>query len=277
MELLSIGKVSKICDISLHRLRNYHKIGLVVPNFVDKTSGRRYYSHYQIYKIDLISHLRKLNFSLNEIKRLINDETYPTYKELYNDKLEAIEKEITRLEKIKKSITNTLTDFEGIFGTIEQAKLEDKDIITLKNISERKVVFVREKMQYLNGIDVFTHNKLEKIINENNLLALWTPLLIFTCKPVNKEHNEYVDFSKIVISENSHNIKSVKKIQGGYYATMIYKGGPNNLWKKYESIKNWIQENNYTELNTIINIAYVNNFHTDDIKDFICELQVLIE
>ncbi len=275
MELLSIGKISKICDISIHRLRNYHKIGLIEPNFVDETSGRRYYSQFQIYQIDLISHLRKLNFGLDEIRKIMNNQSYSTYKEVYNLKLNSIQEEIARLQKIKISITNTLTDFEGIFGAMEKAKLKAEEKIIVKNLPERKIIYIEDKISYDKTINVITHNKLEKMIQENNILALWTPLMLFKSKKEAKSLN--VDLSKIIISDNFDNADFIKKIPSGYYASTIYKGGLMQLWKNYYEIQDWLKFKNCKETGLAINILHVNDFKTTTEKDFICELQVLIE
>lgn len=40
----SIGEVSKITGLSIDRLRNYDKIGLLKPSYIDPNSGYRYYS-----------------------------------------------------------------------------------------------------------------------------------------------------------------------------------------------------------------------------------------
>ena len=46
--MLKIGEFSKITGISIYMLRNYDKIGLLIPKYIDGDSGYRYYGEEQI-------------------------------------------------------------------------------------------------------------------------------------------------------------------------------------------------------------------------------------
>ena len=50
----SIGEVSKITGLSIDRLRNYDKIGLLKPSYIDPNSGYRYYSENKFRKLRII-------------------------------------------------------------------------------------------------------------------------------------------------------------------------------------------------------------------------------
>lgn len=41
--MLKIGEFSKVTGVSIHMLRNYDKIGLLVPSQIDTQTGYRYY------------------------------------------------------------------------------------------------------------------------------------------------------------------------------------------------------------------------------------------
>ena len=68
---LTITEVAKYRRLSSDTLRYYDRIGLVKPNYVDKTNGRRYYSMDQCEHLGTIKELRKLNLSLNEIEEFM--------------------------------------------------------------------------------------------------------------------------------------------------------------------------------------------------------------
>mgnify|MGYP002711301282 CR=1 FL=1 len=53
--LLSIGNVAKIFNISVSSLRHYENIGILVPEYVDTETGYRYYSERQLEVINTIS------------------------------------------------------------------------------------------------------------------------------------------------------------------------------------------------------------------------------
>ena len=58
-------------------LRHYDKIGLLKPSYI-KDNGYRYYSDEEMHKISIIKQLRRYEFSLEEIDKIIckNDSEY---------------------------------------------------------------------------------------------------------------------------------------------------------------------------------------------------------
>ena len=67
--MFSIGEVSKCQNISKQTLIFYDKIGLFQPAYVDPNNGYRYYSANQIDYLDTILIMKKIGFSLSEIKK----------------------------------------------------------------------------------------------------------------------------------------------------------------------------------------------------------------
>ena len=66
--LFSIGEISKQQNISRQTLIFYDKIGLFCPAYVDPQNGYRYYSSSQLDYLDTICIMKKIGFSLEEIK-----------------------------------------------------------------------------------------------------------------------------------------------------------------------------------------------------------------
>jgi DNA-binding transcriptional MerR regulator len=66
-----IGEVSKKFSISIRLLRYYDEIELLIPSFRDE-NGYRYYNNSDIIKLEQILMFQMLDFSLQEIKELLN-------------------------------------------------------------------------------------------------------------------------------------------------------------------------------------------------------------
>ena len=71
--MFKIGEFSKLSQVSIRMLRHYDKIDLLVPKKTDKFTGYRYYSASQLIVINRIQELKKMGFSLNEIKDILKD------------------------------------------------------------------------------------------------------------------------------------------------------------------------------------------------------------
>ncbi len=69
--MLRIGEFAALSAISIHMLRNYDKIGLLVPQHVDALNGYRYYDKEQLLQANQIIALKSMGFGLEEMKEII--------------------------------------------------------------------------------------------------------------------------------------------------------------------------------------------------------------
>ena len=67
-DLFKIGDVAKLFNISVSTLRYYEKLGLVIPEEVDKDTGYRYYSTDQFESLNTLRYLRLLDTPLESIQ-----------------------------------------------------------------------------------------------------------------------------------------------------------------------------------------------------------------
>lgn len=63
-----IGEFSTLTGASVKTLRYYDEIGLLKPSFIDKFTNYRYYDEKEIQEFKRIEYLKKLGFTLEEIK-----------------------------------------------------------------------------------------------------------------------------------------------------------------------------------------------------------------
>ncbi len=96
---LKIGEFSKLNMVSTKTLRHYEEIGLIAPFEIDKWTGYRYYTVDQLSKMNRIIFLKKLGFSLEEIKEIFDDgREMPSVNEI-KLKLEDCNKELNIITK----------------------------------------------------------------------------------------------------------------------------------------------------------------------------------
>jgi len=69
--LFSITQVKEMCDVSTRKIRHYLSIGLVDHEIVNSGS-KKYFQETIIQELKLISNLRELGFSLDEIGIILN-------------------------------------------------------------------------------------------------------------------------------------------------------------------------------------------------------------
>lgn len=104
---LSIGKVSKLKDVSIKSLRYYDRIGILKPAFVNTETNYRYYTEEQLYLLDAITLCIKLGIPLKDLNNYVDNSSINLQKLLYDGKILAEEK-IMEIHKCLESLQDTL-------------------------------------------------------------------------------------------------------------------------------------------------------------------------
>jgi len=68
VQLMSIGRFSRLTGLGIKALRHYDEVGLLVPAAVDGDTGYRLYSAGQVAQAEAIGRLRRLDMPLDEIR-----------------------------------------------------------------------------------------------------------------------------------------------------------------------------------------------------------------
>ena len=231
--MFSIGEFSKISGFSVKTLRFYHEKQLLIPSDVDPSTGYRYYDNFNIEKARIINQLRKMEFSLNEIKDILDN---------YDDQSDILD----YLEKHKKTIHAKIKKYRNISISIDNLiKTEKEAIMTMNNSSfeiEQKqvepilVAGVRMKGKYSDCSIGF--QKLGKAFGR---YICGKPLNLYydtecreddanfePCMPI-KQHVEKEGFS-------------VRQIPGGRCICLLHKGPYDQLDRSYAKILEYVKQ-----------------------------------
>lgn len=110
--LFSIGELSKYQNISKQTLIFYDKIGLFRPAYVDPNNGYRYYSSQQIDYLDTILIMKKIGFSLAEIREHMQHYNIDSSLIAMRKQVTAIERQIQELRLIRNRLLHRCTQME---------------------------------------------------------------------------------------------------------------------------------------------------------------------
>lgn len=178
--MLSIGKFSRICEVSTKALRYYDEIELLKPSEINPENGYRYYAINQLETMLLINRLKQYNFSLEEIRSIIKaeelqDETL--YVELLDKKKELkkqIQNDTVTLAQLEKDIL-VLKQGKSILSYLDNVDIQLVEIPTMYLISIRKMV---HKMDFTMEYEVCFTSILENIMH-NKLTMVGPPMVLF--------------------------------------------------------------------------------------------------
>ena len=178
--MLSIGEFSNICKVSPKTLRYYAEIGLLLPNEVNPENGYRYYSIEQLEIMLFINRLKAYNFSLDEIKKLLNkreSQDELLYLSLAKKKNE-ITKSVLEFQNTIKQLDNDLSNLKrgkSIMSYMDNIDVQLVEVATIKILSVRKMV---HKFDFADEYHCCFKKLIQKI-QTDNLTTTAPPMVLF--------------------------------------------------------------------------------------------------
>lgn len=119
---MKIKEVSKLANISIRTLHYYDEINLLKPNSINP-SGYRIYNENNLEKLQKIMFLKEMDFSLLEIKKILDNDDYITN---FTNKKQILIAKKNRLERIINSIDDYLKgDLKMDFNIFDMSEIEE--------------------------------------------------------------------------------------------------------------------------------------------------------
>ena len=116
-EIMNIGKVAKLSDLTVKAVRYYDNIDLVKP-YQKTITGYREYNENDALKLKFVGKARKFNFSIDECRELLSlyeNESRPSkdVKKLTLEKISQIDKKLQQLQNLKDELTYLADNCHG--------------------------------------------------------------------------------------------------------------------------------------------------------------------
>ena len=262
-----IGEISKIYGIGRDSLMYYEDIGILKP-FRDK-NGYRMYKLSDIWRLNLIKELRSLNFPMKKIKEYLDDRNIESTKEILNKEIILIDEKIEELLSYKQNIMKRL---DTINDELRNLKLYEIDLVY---INKRKALELNANITKDEEFD-FLIQKLQKdyenrftILGNNNIGSSF-------CLDKIKQgiYNEFKSvFCFLEDEEEIYNII----FNEGYYLTLTYKGKYKNNKHYINKMFKYTEEKGYKIISDPIEIYKIDIHETEDINEFITEIQIPVD
>lgn len=252
--MLSIGEFSKICNVSTKTLRYYAEIGLILPNEINNENGYRYYSIEQLQTILFIKRLKSYNFSLEQIKTIIQSEELQDEKLYLSliEKKKEIDKQVKELNLISEELSNDISNLKQ--GKSIMSYMENLDV-KIVEVEPMNLLYIRKMVQkhefaYEYGS---CFNKLFKKINEDKLTITNPPMALF-------HSSEYSPFGldtefAIPIKEC---IKCTRDFNPGLCLKTVLKGAYSDLSSVYVKQIEYAEKEGYVSKDALFEV-YVND------------------
>lgn len=286
---LKINEVATLYNLSTDALRYYEEIGLLNPQ--RGSNGYRYYSLADLWQLNVITDLRKLNVPFSVIKEYFQNRDLNKTKDLFQQQIKTIEEQILILQQLKDSMNYSL-------NTINRYQEPIDNSISIQHFPLRKCSKINDLQLSNKGIDMgfrilqSKSNDYIHLIGSNNMcvniaiekvlskqLDHYRHLFDFDIQ----SHNiispfEDLDFYQTVFCLLDDDVEEFDHtLEEGYYLTITYQG-PHILSKKYtKELLDYAKEHNLRILSAPFEICFIDIHETSNQEEYITQLQMRIK
>lgn len=263
-KLFSIGEVAKIKGITIKALRYYHKMGILIPSYIDEFTGYRYYSIEQFIYIDVIKGCRALGTSISELQEIFKEcDTEKLLEFLKQKRIEA-EENIIKMQDIIENIDKLNS------SVLYSKKVLCNSNIEIKYFEERHIVVMPfEDEGNLN--ELIYYSNLDKKVEENNLDITMEKGIIYNVNSGGVIEPVYV-FNIIKCDFNLIDKEYIKVLPKGNYLTMSY--NKDNEYERVNKLIEYAKEHDL-EINSFMELELFDDLFNVDY--YSCQIQMLVE
>jgi DNA-binding transcriptional MerR regulator/effector-binding domain-containing protein len=244
--MFRIGEFSKIAQVSGRLLRYYDELGLLSPVFTDHQTGYRYYSAQQIPRLNRILVLKELGLSLEQIARLLEQDT----------STEELQGMLTlRKAQIEQTLQEEMNRLQMIESRLEQinihGEIKEPDII-LKSVPAQRFLGLREVLPNMSVV----RRVVEKLNSIVPTLVGHSPLghlAVIIHTPIYEPETFDLEIGFLIIGKvpdvlplPDERILTVRELPAvETMATVTHVGRIEHRHQGYAALAAWLQSHNY--------------------------------
>lgn len=247
-----IGEVSKKCSVPIKTLRYYDEIGLLKPKHIEEQTNYRYYTQEQMVTLYIIRKLKDLDFSLKEIKTILEDNNAKTVEASIRKKLQEISDKIASLQKSYESGESFLARLKrgmNILDYYDKGILneydKDIDIVRIEEIPEKNLYFIRKPIIAYNNAGVTLNRWIEikEVTDSMNLKTRGPIMLTYYENMLDQFLYKDCDVEFAIEVDEFRNEPGFRKFGGFQAATCIHVGDYSNIVQTYLKMIQFINLN----------------------------------
>ncbi len=258
--MLKIGEFSKIAQVSIKALRHYDRLGLLKPAHIDRYSGYRYYELTQLVTLNRILALKDIDFSLDQIKELLNVN-------LSGEILhKLLQKKAAQLQQRILDERSRLIRVEGHLSQLQDALEETVIPVVLKSSPRRRIAAIRQTVPSAKELEDWQREQLAFIDNnlQNSGYKTSEPTLLIYHQDEYREKDVDVEVGRLLPGKKQNEHIEIKKGSLQIYtlpavnhlATAIHTGQNASMSDTYAHLAGWTQANGFRPIGAWRELTY---------------------
>lgn len=253
----TIGEISRLYHIGIDTLRYYEEKGIIEP--VRGENGYRYYSNQTIWRMNVITNLRSLGFSVERIRGYFTNRTVETTMALLDEELGLVAAKMRELRALQKAIRQQL-------ATLEQAEALEPGLIKTQHFGPRRAFRIMKAHSSDEDMDLLMKKLLEKsgaknyMIGNNRLASL-----------VADEHCTNIYEGAIILDERGDCL-----LPAGEYLSLCYRGRSDSR-RHMLTLKDYARRNGIRLQPPFLDLVWIDIHTAADVCEHLSEVQIRID
>ncbi|NTV90425.1 MAG: MerR family transcriptional regulator [Clostridiales bacterium] len=260
-----INEISKLYGIGIDSLRYYEELGILKPR---RDSNRyRLYSLKDIYKLNIIRDLRKLDFSMKQIKEYLDHQCLENTLGLLHEEQEYVGNQIRILRARKQIIQNRIR-------TLESMSKIQTGVFSVKNLPDRYCVQLNEYITRDEEMDIVIkkiHSKYEDRILDFGNQTIGASISMEDLRKGLRNVYRSVFF---ILEQDTKDYDF--QLPAGQYVSYYYKGDYNQNLERITETLSYIKEIGGCPMGDPFEIYEIDNRDTLKRDEFLTEIQIRI-
>ncbi len=235
--MITIGKMSLACHVSIKTLRHYDKIGLFRPALIDEETGYRYYALDQVSEMIRISRYKRFGLSLSAIQELLQAEPAEQKRMLVAQK--------RKLQEQLGQLQMTMQDLDVVLERIQPDKPAGRKEYQMNEYTieiletPKQDVIARRQMMGVGDFGTVFGQLFEELKDKGVLKPGMTGARYY-----DSDFDQSSSDIEVFVTTDSPEAANAS-IGGTLVAKTTHKGGYSDLNEAYAALVLWIEQNGY--------------------------------
>lgn len=237
MNLIPIGRFSKMTRLSVKALRLYDENGLLPPAYVDPSSGYRYYELGQATRAEAVRILRTVDMPLDEIRPVLDSDDPATSHRLLVAHRERLADRVAAHERMLVYLETLIQRREGIMTHQVEITEEAPQLVAATRMPT--------DLQSI-GSDIGKgFGLLMQALATEGVAAVGAPLIVYH-DMIDQETSGDVEICVPVAKElaGDPDVYS-RELEGGPMAATVHRGPYEQIGAAYHTLTVWISEHGH--------------------------------
>lgn len=269
--LFSIGELSKLQNISRQTLIFYDHIGLFCPAYINPDNGYRYYSSSQLDYLDTICIMKKIGFSLEEIKAHMNSYTIDNSIIALRKQLDAIERKIDELQMIKSRVVHRCVQMEKAIAIRDTSSVVELETIKRQYLLVQKV----NEPNSLEQVSIATKECFARSFKEHLPIFFQSGAIVPYDRIKKKQYTKasyvFLPIDKMLDSDD------VVELPNGKCVSTYHIGDYESIGISYERILAYCEDNGIQIVSDSYEFAMNDYLSTGDENEYITKIMFYIQ